>query len=308
MGTVENESQRWQKSLMRIKLKIINMENSHLIPFEGKEIRKLWHDEQWYFSVVDVIEILTESPQPTAYWDKVKKQIQKESELLRFWQKMKFLAPDGKMRPTDCANAEGILRIVMSVSSPKAEPLKLWLAQVGKERLEETENPEIGFERLREIYIAKGYPVEWVQQRIQNIDTRKQLTDEWKNRGVQQGQEYSNLTAIIAKGTFGLNPSEHKKLKGLEKPSQNLRDHMTTLELLFSTLGEETTRILALVDDAQGFDENREKAIKGGQAAGKSLNNYEKDTGIKVVSDKNYLKSLKEERKGNLLEDAEPKE
>ncbi len=282
------------------------MENSSIVPsFEGKEIRKVWHEEQWYFSVVDVIEVLTDSSNPSVYWSALKK---RETESFTFCKRFSLARANGKTYPTDCANTEGVFRIVMSVPSPKAEPFKLWLAQVGKERLEETENPEIGFERLREIYIAKGYPVEWVQQRIQNIDTRKQLTDEWKNRGVQQGQEYSNLTAIIAKGTFGLNPSEHKKLKGLEKPSQNLRDHMTTLELLFSTLGEETTRILASVDDAQGFEENRDKAIKGGQAAGKSLNNYEKDTGIKVVSDKNYLKSLKDGRKGNLIEDAELKE
>jgi DNA-damage-inducible protein D len=285
------------------------MENSNIIPFEGKEIRKVWHEEQWYFSIVDVIEVLTDSPSPKTYWAKLKaKEQAASSQPFPFTEQLKMKAIDKRNRLTDCANTEGVLRIVMSVPSPKAEPLKLWLAQVGKERLEETENPEIGFERLREIYIAKGYPVEWIQQRIQNIDTRKQLTDEWKNRGVQQGQEYSNLTAIIAKGTFGLNPSEHKKLKGLEKPSQNLRDHMTTLELLFSTLGEETTRILASVDDAQGFEENREKAIKGGQAAGKSLNNYEKDTGIKVVSDKNYLKPLKGNTKENLIEDAESKE
>ena len=281
------------------------MENSNIIPFEGKEIRKVWQNEQWYFSIIDVIEVLTDSLSSKTYWDKLKN---REFQTPPFWEQLKMKAKDGKNRLTDCANTEGVFRIVMSVPSPKAEPFKLWLAQVGKERLEETENPEIGFERLREIYIAKGYPVEWVQQRIQNIDIRKQLTDEWKSRGVQQGQEYSNLTAIIAKGTFGLNPSEHKKLKGLEKPSQNLRDHMTTLELLFSTLGEETTRILASVDDAQGFEENRKKAMKGGQAAGKSLINYEKDTGIKVVSDKNYLKSLKDDRKGNLIEDAEPKE
>ena len=281
-----------------------------IILFQEKQIRRVWHNDEWYFNVSDIIAILTSSKDHKAYWRNLKKRLLGESgnESVSNCYALKFEAIDGKKYMQDAANTEGILRIVMSVPSPKAEPFKLWLAQVGKERLEETENPERGFERLREIYIAKGYPVEWIQQRIQTIDTRKQLTDEWKNRGVQQGQEYSNLTAIIAKGTFGLNPSEHKKLKGLEKPSQNLRDHMTTLELLFSTLGEETTRILASVDDAQGFEENREKAIKGGQAAGKSLNNYEKDTGIKVVSDKNYLKSLKDDRKGNLIEDAESKE
>ena len=239
------------------------MENSHLIPFEGKEIRKLWHDEQWYFSVVDVIGILTDSPQPTAYWDKVKKQIQKESELLRFWQKMKFLAPDGKMRPTDCANAEGILRIVMSVPSPKAEPLKMWLAQIGNERIQETENPELSFERMTAIYRAKGYTDEWIKNRLETITTRNKLTDEWKKRDVKEGIEYSILTAIIAKGTFGVTPTEHKDLKGLTKPNQNLRDHMTELELIFTALGEATTRQLAIKDDAQGFDENKDKAVRG---------------------------------------------
>lgn len=193
------------------------MENS-LISFEGKKIRKMWHNEELYFSIVDVIEVLTDSPQPTSYWNKVKKQIEKESDLLPKWQKMKFLAPDGKMRPTDCANTEGILRIVMSIPSPKAEPLRLWLAQVGTERIQETENPELGYERMTAIYKAKGYTDEWIRERLQNIDTRKKLTDEWKGRGVKYGQEYSILTAVISKGTFGITPTEHKNIKGLAKP------------------------------------------------------------------------------------------
>ena len=162
------------------------MENSNLIPFEGKEIRKVWHNEQWYFSIIDVIEVLTDSPTPSKYWGKVKNRMKEETlkDLSPNWGKVKMQALDGKTYPTDCANTQGILRIVMSVPSPKAEPLKLWLAQVGTERIEETENPEIGFERLRNIYRAKGYPDEWIDTRIQSIDIRKQLTEEWKNRGV----------------------------------------------------------------------------------------------------------------------------
>ena len=265
------------------------MENSNLMPFEGIEIRKTWHNEEWYFSVVDVMAILTDSANPQSYWGKLK---EREPQLLTICQKFKFLASDGKMRPTDCANTEGVLRIVMSVPSPKAEPLKLWLAQVGTERIQETENPELGFERMTEIYRAKGYTDEWIKERYQSIETRKRLTDEWKNRGVKQGIEYSILTATIAKGTFGLTPSDHKKLKGLEKSTQELRDHMTPLELIFNSLGEETTRILSIKRDAQGFEENHDAALDGGTMAGNARGNYEKQLGEKVVSDKNYLKQL----------------
>ena len=282
------------------------MENAQLIPFGGKEIRKTWHNEQWYFSIFDVIAILTDTTNPKRYWNDLKRrdlELDKQGGT-QISYPLKMQTTGGKQSVL-CANTEGIFRIVMSVPSPKAEPLKLWLAEQGKRTIDETEDPELGFERLQALYKAKGYPDDWIPYRIQNIDTRKQLTDEWKNRNVKEGQEYSVLTAIIAKGTFGLNPSEHKKLKGLEKPAQNLRDHMTTLELIFSSLGEETTRILAAEDNAQGFDENKDKAIKGGQTAGKLLNTYEKDTGIKVVSDKNYLKTLKGGQKDALSESSE---
>ena len=271
----------------------MTMENSNLIPFEGKEIRKAWHDEQWYFSVVDVIEALTDSPQPTAYWHKVKKQIEKENEVLPIWQKMKFLAPDGKMRPTDCANTEGILRIVMSVPSPKAEPLKQWMAQVSTINIQETENPELMTERQAEIYRAKGYSEDWIKERIQSIEIRKRLTDEWKKRDVKEGQEFSILTATIAKGTFGLTPTEHKDHKNLTKSSQNLRDHMTPLELILTSLGEEVTRTIAIKEDAKGFDENHQAAIKGGKAGGKARKSVESITGEKVVSTDNYLQLSK---------------
>ena len=280
------------------------MENSNLIPFEGIEIRKAWHNEEWYFSVVDVIAILTDSPIPRNYWSILKK---REPQLHTVCMQLKMQASDGRQRLTDCANTEGVLRIVMSVPSPKAEPLKLWLAQVGTERIQETENPELGFERMTEIYRAKGYTDEWIKERYQSIETRKRLTDEWKNRGVKQGIEYSILTATIAKGTFGLNPSEHKKLKGLEKPNQELRDHMTPLELIFNSLGEETTRILSIKRDAQGFEENHDAAMDGGTMAGNARGNYEKQLGEKVVSKENYLKALEGSQKDSLPENTETK-
>lgn len=262
-------------------------ENRAISPFEGKEIRKVWHDEKWYFSIVDVIAILTDSPIPRNYWTKVKKSLIEESQTHPFWMQLKLTASDGRQRLTDCANTEGVLRIVMSVPSPKAEPLKLWLAQVGTERIEETENPELLTERQAQIYRAKGYTEEWITQRVQTIKTRNQLTDEWKGRGVKEGQEYSILTATIAKGTFGLTPSEHSTLKGLER--QNLRDHMTPMELILTAFSEEATRQIAIRDEATGFAENHDAAYLGGQIGGKARMGYEQDTGLKVVSSENFL-------------------
>ena len=198
------------------------MENAQLLPFEGKEIRKVWHDEQWYFSIVDVIEVLTDSPKSSNYWNMLKK---REPQVSTICVKLKLQGLDGKKYPSDCGNTEGIFRIIMSVPSPKAEPLKMWLAEQGKRTIDETNDPELMTQRQIEYYRAKGYTDEWIKERMQNIDTRNKLTDEWKKRDVKEGKEFSILTAIIAKGTFGLNPSEHKDLKGLTKSSQNLRDH-----------------------------------------------------------------------------------
>ena len=278
-----------QRYFNKFNLKLI-MENTHPIPFEGKEIRKEWYNQEWYFSIVDVIEVLTDSTSPKTYWAKLKdKELKSSGQSFPFTEQLKLKSSDGKKYKTDCANTEGVLRIVMSVSSPKAEPLKLWLAQVGSERIQETENPELGYERMTEIYRAKGYPDEWIKERLQSIDTRKRLTDEWKNRGVKEGQEYSVLTAIIAKGTFGLTPKEHKELKSLTKPAQNLRDHMTPLELIFTSLGEETTRQLAIKGNAKGFNENQDKAMIGGKTAGELLGTFEERTGLTVVSSDNFL-------------------
>ena len=266
---------------------------SELINFEGISLRKEFYKGEWWFSIIDVIKVLTDSPSATTYWAKLKaKENESSGQLFPFTEKLKFLAPDGKMRPTDCANTEGVLRIVMSVPSPKAEPFKLWLANVGKRDLEEMENPELGFERMRAFYKAKGYPDEWIGHRLKTIDTRKELTEEWKNREVKDGQQYSILTAIIAKGTFGLTPSEHKNHKNLTKPSQQLRDHMTPLELIFTALSEETAKQYAIEADAKGFDENQQQAAKAGYDTGETRKDYEKRTNIKVVSDKNYLKQL----------------
>jgi DNA-damage-inducible protein D len=277
------------------------MENSNLLPFEGKEIRKIWHDEQWFFSVVDIIEILTGRAD---YWHKLK---HRETQLLAICEKFKFLASDGKMRPTDCANTEGVFRIIMSVPSPKAEPLKMWLAEQGKRSIDEAENPELLTDRQKELYKAKGYSEEWIKRRMQTIETRKELTDEWQKRGVKEGQEYSLLTAIVAKGTFGMTPSEHKDLKGLTKPSHELRDHMTPLELIFTALGEELTKQTAITENAQGFNENHDAATKGGNLAGKYRKDAEKK-GFKVISKDNFLPSLKDGKLDSLPENNEPKE
>jgi DNA-damage-inducible protein D len=268
------------------------MENSNLSPFEEKEIRKVIHNDEWYFSIVDVIEVLTDSPIPKTYWSKLKDREQKTSgQTYPFTVRLKLKASDGRQRLTDCANTEGVLRIIMSVPSPKAEPLRMWLAEQGARTLEETANPELLTQRQIDLYKLKGRSEEWIKERMQSIETRTKLTDEWQKRDVKEGREYSILTAIIAKGTFGVTPTEHRDIKGLSKPTQNLRNHMTDLELIFTSLSEATTRRLAIQEDAQGFDENKNVAAKGGQASGAALNTYEAKTGLKVVSNENFLKA-----------------
>ncbi len=282
------------------------MEEQHLIPFEGSDIRKVWHAEQWYFSIYDVLQILTNTTNPKRYWSDLKKrdlELDKQGGT-QISYPLKMQTAGGKQHVI-CANTEGVFRIVMSVPSAKAEPLRLWLAQVGKERMEETENPELSFERMTEIYKAKGRSDEWIKERFQSIETRKRLTDEWKNRGVKVGQEYSILTATIAKGTFGLTPSEHSKVKGLE--NQNLRDHMTPLELILTSLSEEVTRTITVDNDAQGFYENHDAAVRGGQIGRKALLNVEEGTGKKVVSTTNYLNSPTEDDKAALPQKAADK-
>jgi DNA-damage-inducible protein D len=269
--------------------------NTSIAVFEGQQIRHIEFEGDVYYNLVDVMTVLDASNDASKYWFKVKKKMldtEGVSELSPIWRKLPFVAANGKTYQMEAATRKGVLRILMSVPSPKAEPFRIWLAEVGDNYIAETENPELGIDRLKELYKAKGYPDEWIERRIQTIEIRKQLTDEWKGRGVKEGQEYAILTAEIAKATFGLTPSEHSKVKGLEK--ENLRDHMTPLELIFTALGEEATRLNAVKDDAQGYGENHEAAQKGGRAAGGARESFEKLQDVKVVSAESYLKQLKE--------------
>lgn len=265
------------------------MENQlDIIQFEESAIRKVWHEGEWWFVVVDVIQFLTDTKNPKRYLSDLKR---RDPELDREGgTKISYPLPmptKGGTQRINCANTEGVLRLVMSITSPKVEPLKKWLAKTGSERIEEELNPEMGFERLREIYKQKGYPDDWIDRRLQTIEVRKQLTDEWKSRGVKEGQEYAILTAAVAKGTFGLTPSEHSALKGLEK--ENLRDHMSNFELIFTALSEEITRSVTIKEDANGFEENREAAVESGKMAGEARENLEKRLGQKIVSAQNFL-------------------
>ena len=264
--------------------------------FRGKEIRKTIHNDEWWFSVVDVCAILTESADPGAYWRKLKQRLKKEgSEVVTFCHGLKLVAPDGKFRKTDCANTEGIFRIIQSIPSPKAEPFKRWLAKVGYERVQEIEDPELATKRTRALYKAKGYSDDWIEKRMRGIAIRDELTDEWKKREIRREKEYAILTAEIAKAAFGVTPGEHKKLKGLIR--ENLRDHMTDLELIFSMLGEAATTEITRVDDAKGFQESERAAHKGGEVAGKARKDLEQKTRKKVVSPENYLDIPQKRRK-----------
>lgn len=264
----------------------------HIAVFQETTIRRVWHNEEWWFSVVDVCATLTGSPDAGAYWRKLKQRLNAEGgQPVTFCHGLKLTASDGKQRETDCANTEGLFRIIQSIPSPKAEPFKRWLAQVGYERVKEIENPELASARARELYQAKGYPQAWIEKRLRSVSVRGELTDEWKVRGVAEGKEYSILTAEIARATFGVTPVEHSQLKGLDvvKTGNNLRDHMTDLELIFTMLGEASTTEIARRSDAQGFDENRTSAKEGGKIAGNARKALEAKTGKKVVSKANYL-------------------
>lgn len=272
---------------------------SNIKLFESKLIRSVWNEqeEKWYFSVQDVIEILTDTANVKDYIKKMKK---RDPEIYHNWGTfcplVEMKAADGKKRKIQAADAQGLLRIIQSVPSPKAEPFKLWLAKVGAERLEEIENPELATQRTRELYKLKGYSDEWIEKRMRSIAIREELTEEWKNRGVKEKIEYAILTAEISKATFGLTPKEYKEIKGLK--SQNLRDHMTDLELIFSMLGEASTKEITVNTDTQGFDENKKAAQAGGKIAGDARKQLELKSGKKVVTTKNFLP----ERKNKELE------
>ncbi|MCB0020914.1 MAG: Bro-N domain-containing protein [Anaerolineales bacterium] len=243
----------------------------------------------WCYAVVDVIEALTDSKKPRDYWYRMKRRVSENEgvELSTICRQFKLKAANNRFYDTDCADTEGMLRIIQSIASSKAEPFKRWLAEVGAERIEEMDNPELAAERLRNIYRVKGYSEDWIERRLQSIVTRNELTDEWQHRGVEAGREVAILTAEIARATFGLTPSEHKKLKKLER--ENLRDHMTGLELAFTILGEAATTEITRQDDAQGFTQNQRAARKGGRIAGNARRELESETGRSVISSTNYL-------------------
>jgi len=235
-----------------------------LVVFEGTKIRRTWHDEQWYFSVTDVVGILTDSSIPRRYWSDLKARLDEEGfELYDKIVQLKLPSSDGKKYETDCANTESMFRIIQSIPSPKAEPFKRWLAKVGYERVQEIEDPELAQKRMKELFKLKGYSDDWIEKRVRGIAIRDELTDEWDKRGIKTKNEYSILTGEISKATFGLTPAEYKKIKGLER--QNLRDHMNDLELIFAMLGEASTTKIARNKDAIGFNENKEAAKEGGQ-------------------------------------------
>jgi DNA-damage-inducible protein D len=263
---------------------------SHIKLFEHKKVRSVWDEKenQWYFSVIDVIAILTDSSDSKDYWYRMKKREKLSGfELSTICRQLKIEATDGKKYATDCTNTKGILRIIQSVPSPKAEPFKLWLAQVGSDRLDEIEDPELATQRARALYKSKGYTDDWIEKRMRSIAIREELTDEWKKHEVKHQKEYSILTAEISKATFGLTPSEFKEIKSLKR--ENLRDHMTDLELLFSMLGEASTTEIVKTQNPKGFTENKKVAIKGGKVAGDARKALEIQTGKEVVSITNFL-------------------
>jgi hypothetical protein len=265
--------------------------------FRNNEIRKTIHDNQWWFVIVDVVAALTDSVQPNGY---IKDMRRRDSELSKGWGQIATPLPvqtAGGTQKLNCANTEGIFRIIQSIPSPKAEPFKRWLAKVGYERIQEIEDPELATKRTRALYKAKGYSDDWIEKRMRSVAIREELTDEWKNHGVKNEIEYKILTAEISKAAFGLTPSQYKKLKGLER--ENLRDHMTDLELIFSMLSEASTTQITRVEHPDGFHENKNVARRGGNVAGVARKKLEQETRQKVISKSNYLQKTQNKLKEN---------
>ncbi|MBR5374781.1 MAG: Bro-N domain-containing protein [Paludibacteraceae bacterium] len=265
---------------------------SNIKLFQDKKIRSVWNDEeeQWYFSVVDVVEALTDSNDPKQY---IKRMRSRDEGLNSNWgticTPLEMIAADGKRRMVQTANVKGLFRIIQSIPSPKAEPFKQWLAQVGYERMLEIENPELAQERMKELYEQKGYPKDWIDKRLRGIAIRQNLTDEWKRRGITEEQDYAILTAEISKATFGMTPSEYKDFKGLTKKNQNLRDHMDDLELIFTMLGERVTTEISQKENPETFQESKKIAKRGGSVAGVARKETEKELGRSVSTPNNYL-------------------
>ena len=266
------------------------MADSKIVVFQDKQIRRAWMNEQWYFSIADVVEFLTDSVDVKQY---IKRMRQRDPLLNRNWgticTPVAMIAADGRRRSVQAADVKGLFRIIQSIPSPKAEPFKQWLAQVGYERVQEIENPELAQERMKAVYEAKGYPKDWIDKRLRGIAIRQNLTDEWKERGIREERDFAILTAEIARATFGVTPSEHRAIKGLTKKGQNLRDHMTDLELIFTMLGERVTTEISQQEKPDTFAESKRVARRGGNVAGVARKETERGLGHSVVSGQNFL-------------------
>ena len=266
------------------------MADSKIVVFQDKQIRRAWMNEQWYFSIADVVEFLTDSVDVKQY---IKRMRQRDPLLNRNWgticTPVAMIAADGRRRSVQAADVKGLFRIIQSIPSPKAEPFKQWLAQVGYERVQEIENPELAQERMKAVYEAKGYPKDWIDKRLRGIAIRQNLTDEWKERGIREERDFAILTAEIARATFGVTPSEHRAIKGLTNKGQNLRDHMTDLELIFTMLGERVTTEISQQEKPDTFAESKRVARRGGNVAGVARRETERELGHSVVSGQNFL-------------------
>ncbi len=267
-----------------------------LVVFQGQHIRRTWFNDEWWFSVVDIVEALTESGRSRKYWSDLKKRLTEEGfELSAKIGQLKLVSADGKAYQTDCVNTKNAFRIIQSIPSKKAEPFKQWLAQVGFDRVQEIENPELAQKRMKETYKAKGYSDDWIEKRVRGISIRDELTDEWKKRGVLEERDYAILTAEISKATFGMTPSEYKNFKGLKK--ENLRDHMNDLELIFTMLGERVSTEITRKEDKQGFVEVEDAAKRGGRVAGNARTETEQELGRPITSRENYLSEPEKKKK-----------
>jgi hypothetical protein len=278
---------------------------THIAIFKGKAIRRKLIEDKWFFSVVDVVRVLTDSEDANDYWYRLKKREQESSEieLSTFCRELKLIAEDGKLRETDCADTEGIFRIIQSIPSKKAEPFKRWLARVGYERVQEIENPELAQERMKKLYELKGYSKGWIDKRLRGIAIRQNLTEEWKKRGVEEDTDFAILTAEISKATFGMTPTEYKRFKGLNR--ENLRDHMTDVELIFNMLGEASTSEIEKAKNPSNFEEHLEVSNKGGNIARNARLELEEETGESIISDENYLdepEKIKKKKKKLLVQ------
>jgi DNA-damage-inducible protein D len=267
--------------------------NKSLIVFQDKKIKRIWHNKEWHYSVSDIILILTDSKDELAYWRKLK---QREPQLVTICHGLKMPAKDGKMRYADCVNTKNAFRLIQSIPSRKAEPFKQWLAQVGKERIDEIENPELAQDRVKEYYKLKGYPKEWIDKRLRGIAIRQDLTEEWKSRNIKEQKEFAILTNEISKATFNKTVREYKRFKNLKRDNQNLRDHMTDWELILNMIGEKATTDITISKDSKGFDECKHSAIEGGTIAKNTRKEIEKKTDKSIVSKDNYLHLAKKKK------------